>query len=158
MRGQRIPLPFRGQKTPDGTARCGLCGEAVPKGRRSWCGDGCVDRFMIQHQSFARSRVFARDAGVCASCGWDCKEPMIGPMAPPYRSLRGLGIKHEVRDLRANQWFRPWDADHIVPIVEGGPHAIENLRTLCRPCHLAETRALRGRMAEARALLGEVKP
>ena len=39
-----------------------------------------------------------------------------------------------------------WDADHTVPLIEGGAAELSNLRTLCLPCHLAETRALRKRM------------
>lgn len=48
-----------------------------------------------------------------------------------------------------------WEADHIVPVVEGGGASrdvdpLENLRTLCRHCHKAETRALASRRAKAR--------
>ena len=40
-----------------------------------------------------------------------------------------------------------WDADHIIPVVEGGPTTPENLRTLCKPCHKRETRYLAQRRA-----------
>jgi 5-methylcytosine-specific restriction endonuclease McrA len=43
-----------------------------------------------------------------------------------------------------------WEADHVIPLAEGGEHVAGNLRTLCRPCHVAETRALRKRLALAR--------
>jgi 5-methylcytosine-specific restriction protein A len=44
-----------------------------------------------------------------------------------------------------------WDADHIVPVIEGGGECgIDNFRTLCIPCHKAETAALRKRMARRR--------
>ncbi|WP_299427980.1 HNH endonuclease signature motif containing protein [uncultured Meiothermus sp.] len=42
-------------------------------------------------------------------------------------------------------WKKPsdmWEADHILPVVEGGTHAPGNLRTLCQPCHKQMTRAL----------------
>ena len=32
------------------------------------------------------------------------------------------------------------ECDHIVPIADGGEHVPENCRTLCRACHIAETR------------------
>ena len=45
-----------------------------------------------------------------------------------------------------------WDADHIVPLVEGGTNIMENLRTLCLRCHRQETARLRRRLAEREAL------
>jgi len=32
------------------------------------------------------------------------------------------------------------ECDHIVRLSEGGSHDMENLRTLCRDCHIADTR------------------
>jgi 5-methylcytosine-specific restriction enzyme A len=48
-----------------------------------------------------------------------------------------------------------WEADHIVPVVEGGGalrdiDPLANLRTLCRHCHKAETAALAARRAQTR--------
>ena len=40
-----------------------------------------------------------------------------------------------------------WQADHIVPLVEGGGFLLDNLRTLCVPCHSGETAALAARQA-----------
>ena len=40
-----------------------------------------------------------------------------------------------------------WDVDHIIPLVEGGTHTLDNARTLCREkCHKAQTRLLRQRL------------
>lgn len=37
-----------------------------------------------------------------------------------------------------------WDADHIVPVVEGGGECdLSNIRTLCLRCHREVTAALR---------------
>lgn len=33
------------------------------------------------------------------------------------------------------------EIDHIVALTEGGTDDIDNLRTLCRDCHIADTRA-----------------
>lgn len=43
-----------------------------------------------------------------------------------------------------------WEADHIVPVVEGGgqPKTLDAYRTLCWGCHRAETKALRSRLTE----------
>ena len=44
-----------------------------------------------------------------------------------------------------------WDADHIVPVVEGGGECtLENMRTLCVPCHQRVTRELARRRASQR--------
>ena len=44
-----------------------------------------------------------------------------------------------------------WEADHIVPVVEGGGECgLEGLRTLCLRCHRDATRALAKRRAMAR--------
>lgn len=40
-----------------------------------------------------------------------------------------------------------WDADHILPVVEGGGECdIENIRTLCLRCHRGVTMQLRERL------------
>lgn len=44
-----------------------------------------------------------------------------------------------------------WEADHVVPVVEGGGLCgLDNYRTLCLPCHRQETAKLARRRAEAR--------
>jgi 5-methylcytosine-specific restriction endonuclease McrA len=46
-----------------------------------------------------------------------------------------------------------WEADHIVPVVEGGGECdLSNLRTLCLRCHRMATLGLHLRRAEARQL------
>jgi 5-methylcytosine-specific restriction endonuclease McrA len=46
-----------------------------------------------------------------------------------------------------------WDADHIVPVVEGGGECgLENYRTLCVPCHRKVTRDLQRRLTQHRKL------
>ncbi len=44
-----------------------------------------------------------------------------------------------------------WDADHIVPVAEGGGLCgLENYRTLCHPCHKRVTAELAARLAQRR--------
>lgn len=44
-----------------------------------------------------------------------------------------------------------WDADHIVPVAEGGGECdLSNLRTACIPCHKQLTKELAARLAERR--------
>lgn len=41
-----------------------------------------------------------------------------------------------------------WDADHIIPVIEGGGQCgLENYRTLCVPCHKKVTKDLARRLA-----------
>ena len=49
-------------------------------------------------------------------------------------------------------WVRHlWEADHVVPVIEGGGACgLDNLQTLCVPCHRAATRELRARLARSR--------
>lgn len=38
-----------------------------------------------------------------------------------------------------------WECDHVVELRDGGTNDVSNLRALCRPCHMAKTRAARKR-------------
>jgi hypothetical protein len=46
-----------------------------------------------------------------------------------------------------------WEADHIVPVSEGGGQCgLDNYRTLCVPCHKAETARLKREQAIKRSM------
>jgi 5-methylcytosine-specific restriction protein A len=134
---------------PNGRACCRECGAEVPKGRRTFCSDDCVTRWKIRSDpGFIRDQVFRRDRGVCAGCSVDTVA-----LVNSYRSLdwptrrarlRGLGIP-------PHRAWAPWDADHIVPVAEGGGESdLSNFRTLCIPCHRSVTAELRRRLAARR--------
>ena len=95
--------------------------------------------------SYLRDCVFERDRGVCAICGIDThrarRRVMRLPFAERMRALRELQARGVIRRKRKS-W---WEADHILPVVEGGDSNLQNLRTLCIPCHREATRALRER-------------
>lgn len=100
--------------------------------------------------------------GLCRWCG--------GPVAPPRRSwcggkcvaecnaLHPQSLRNAVRRrdngkcalCGAQGQEVEWEADHTTPLCEGGYNVLSNIRTLCCPCHRAETRALSGRRAIAR--------
>ena len=93
---------------------------------------------------YLREQVFLRDQGICAACG-------INTVTALRELRRSRGAK---RAALLEQW-KPgrrrraslWDADHRVPVVEGGGECdLENIRTLCLRCHRAATAALRERM------------
>jgi len=91
---------------------------------------------------YLREQVFARDRGVCAQCGLDTEALRRQKRKLDYRSRRQFEKEWGRRRLL-------WDADHIVPVVEGGGECdLANMRTLCLKCHQGVTRALRTRLRE----------
>jgi 5-methylcytosine-specific restriction enzyme A len=49
-----------------------------------------------------------------------------------------------------------WDADHILPVVEGGGECdLDNIRTLCLRCHRVVTADLRERMRRRKIAMAE---
>jgi 5-methylcytosine-specific restriction endonuclease McrA len=118
----------------NGRGACLVCeGDITDKQRGTFCSKGCSEAFYVKSRpDHARLRVFERDHGICAKCH---KDVFNGTGRKPR--ARGTG------DL--------WQADHIVPVVEGGGECtLDNLRTLCTPCHGEETAALRKRLAAKR--------
>ena len=96
--------------------------------------------------SYLRECVFARDKGVCALCDIDThklrRRIMRLPFTERMRRLRDLqeqGLIHKKR----KSW---WEADHILAVVEGGDSSLDNMRTLCIPCHRGVTTELRLRL------------
>ena len=123
--------------------------------------------------SSARHAVERRDRGICAACGFDTEKarrilwtlrerhdshradaPDIRAAWELLRRAWGLQTKWErANNYTPSGWHLPhfWEADHIVPVVEGGGGCgLDNYRTLCRTCHNAETKALRGRISRRR--------
>lgn len=142
--------------------------------RRTFCSQACVDALLVRTSpSAARERVFQRDRGLCAQCGLDT-EALRKKLAGMRRRNPVLEAVEEARRLSAGferavlvRARRPWiairralwEADHVVPVVEGGGGCgLENLRTLCIPCHHAETRDLARRRAAARREAEQLEP
>ena len=129
-------------KGANGRALCRWCSLEVPRGRFTFCSEFCVDEWKLRTDpGYLRERVFARDRGACAGCGLDC-------MAQWHhiRRLRGAAKLRALADWGVQPRSRQslWDADHIVPVVEGGGECdLENLRTLCLKCHRKVTAELR---------------
>lgn len=135
-----------------------------PSRRTSWCSDACVAEYLAQDPKALREKVKERDRGVCAACGRDAEAlaaRIKAVLAPFWEYSAPWPAKK--RALRLSRWLdrlkltrstcslrHLWEADHVVPVVEGGPNTLGNLRTLCTPCHKAETRTLARRRAKAR--------
>lgn len=130
--------------------------------------------------STARHAVEKRDHGVCAKCGFDAGrlERILERARNRARIGYGMRWSHQEEGSRARAayrlvsllermaaagfkvsiskerdwgtWSHLWEADHIVPVVEGGGGCgLDGYRTLCIRCHKKATRELRARLKAA---------
>jgi 5-methylcytosine-specific restriction endonuclease McrA len=115
------------------------------------------DRSVRHDATSLRQRVFQRDNGVCTLCGVDTA--VLGTALQAewdrVKQARTSRERQERAEFRRRfRWFfrrrSCWDADHIVPVVEGGQSSLENIRTLCVPCHQRITKELAKRRASHR--------
>lgn len=138
-RADREELP----KGENGRCLCRWCSLEVPVGRLTFCSDWCVEEWKLRSDpGYLRQRVFERDKGICAGCGIDC-------VAELYRlkRLRGGARLRATREWAMGGRKTLWDADHIVPVAEGGGECdLSNMRTLCLKCHRVHTDQLRQRL------------
>ena len=133
-------------KGANGRNLCRWCSLEVPQGRLTFCSEWCVEEWRLRTDpGYLREKVLQRDKGICAACALDCEAA--------WRDLKRLRGAARLRNLKA--WGLKslsrkslWDADHVVPVVEGGGECdLENIRTLCLKCHRAATAELRKRRA-----------
>lgn len=132
-------------KGPNGRVLCRWCAIEVPRGRRTFCSADCVHEWKLRTDpGYLREQVFVRDRGVCAKCGVDTEA-----MRKHFRKLDYGARRQFLKEWKIKEsWRRSlWDADHIVPVAEGGGECdLANMRTLCLKCHRAATAELRSRL------------
>jgi 5-methylcytosine-specific restriction protein A len=135
---------------PNGLPLCRWCElEILAKRRRTFCSDYCVHQWRLRTDpGYLRDQVFARDRGICAACHADtvaiyaALKRVKGKARTAGLSLYGMQSIASRRSL--------WDADHILPVAEGGGQCdLDNLRTLCLPCHREVTAQLRLRLRKS---------
>ncbi|HEY4050500.1 MAG TPA: HNH endonuclease [Acidobacteriaceae bacterium] len=137
-------------KGENGRILCRWCALEVPPRRFTFCSDYCVHEWRLRtNPGYLRDQVFLRDKGVCVLCRIDTVKA--------YRALK------RSRDSRRQELLAHWgltrinrrtlwDADHILPVVEGGGECdLENIRTLCLRCHRLSTLELRARLISKRS-------
>jgi hypothetical protein len=94
-----------------------------------------------------------RDGGICILCGIDCD--LLRAWLSHYRRIDWNLFKAASAVLTAAGFdlhlFKLWQADHIVPVSEGGPTTMENGRILCHPCHKRVTKEMHQRRKAARS-------
>jgi 5-methylcytosine-specific restriction enzyme A len=137
---------------PNGLPLCRWCDlEILVRRRRTFCSDYCVDQWRLRTDpGYVRERVFARDRGICAACRADTVA-IHAALKRARGKARAEGLRfYGMKGIGSRRTL--WDADHIVPVVEGGGQCdLDNLRTLCVACHREATAALRERLQRAKA-------
>ena len=143
--------PRRG---PNGLPLCRWCDlEILAKRRRTFCSDFCVHQWRLRSDpGYLRDQVFARDRGRCALCQADTLA-IFAALKRARGIAREEGLRiYGMRSIKSRRSL--WDADHIVPVAEGGGQCdLDNLRTLCLLCHREQTAGLRARLRAARVPL-----
>ncbi len=136
---------------PNGLRLCRWCDlEILARRRRTFCSDYCVHQWRLRTDpGYVRDQVFARDHGICAVCridtlaAYNALKRARGPAR--FAGLRLYGM----RSIATRRSL--WDADHILPVAEGGGQCdLDNLRTLCLLCHREATAQLRARLRRPR--------
>ena len=123
------------ERDQSGAPVCRWCRGPVAPPRRTFCGEACVHEWKIRSSPwYVRREVKKRDKGTCRLCGLN--------VVKAHREW--TRAKPPVTDRAARKRWRAarplWEADHIVPVADGGGECgLDNYRLLCRPCHLRVT-------------------
>lgn len=135
---------------PNGLPLCRWCElEVLAKRRRTFCSDFCVHQWRLRTDpGYLRDQVFARDRGICHLCQADTVAIYAAlKRARGNARIAGLSL-YGMKSITARRSL--WDADHILPVAEGGGQCdLDNLRTLCLPCHREITAELRLRLRKS---------
>lgn len=146
------------QKGPNGRNLCRWCKKECPRKQLTFCpadASGhreCLHQWKIRSDhDYRRAEIFKRDKGVCAMCRRDTVR-WAGEIWAMQADIRA---EYDGRLKLGCRWIKPeqfWEADHIVPVVEGGGGCgLEGYRSLCLPCHRLVTKALMRRLFRAKA-------
>eukprot|EP00980_Cylindrotheca_fusiformis_P029622 scaffold23625_cov137-Cylindrotheca_fusiformis.AAC.7 len=149
---------------------CAWCGGNLPAAstvggvESTYCSRECsqqgrLKRGGVYASTRLREQVFALEGGVCNSCGVDAHAlfTRISALHPAERLNALINASWKLpktpkaleRLLQNPKEGDFWEADHIIPVVEGGGSCdLKNLRTLCVPCHASETERLRWRLRQ----------
>jgi HNH endonuclease len=144
---------------------CAWCSSDLTRAQRIakavYCSQECAEAGRLRRGGWAstaiRSAMFALEAGVCKKCNINAHAF--------YEQIMALEPAERLNRYQSAKWRMPasnrayqamlndpkegdfWQVDHKVAVVEGGGNCgLENLRTLCVPCHREETEKLRVRL------------
>ncbi len=139
-----LPLP---PFTDVARGTCRWCGKGIQRvdgtqnRRRRWH-PACLTVYLDQDIRRLRHQVFARDRGTCAACGANTqvlearmRREAVGQRG--HRAYTETGLFLRLEGYLINKSL--WECDHIIPSTDGGADALDNLQTLCQPCHREKT-------------------
>lgn len=129
----------------------------------TYCSQECAEEGRLRRGGMyastrVRAQVFSLENGICQKCGIDANALYIKIHAleePPERLNALMSANWRLPKTQKalhNLLHNPkeadfWQADHILPVAQGGGDAsLDNYRTLCTPCHLIETERLTNRL------------
>ena len=138
-------LPWQGKKSEKEKDRQSTANK--------FCSHECWEQYNTRVGNDIRRKILELEGGVCQICQLDTRSL--------YRSVSALEDVNDRRTLLMSTCFKKvtparmtkmlhhptfgqfWQADHIVPVCEGGGECdLTNLRTLCTMCHEKETSGL----------------
>ena len=145
---------------------CAWCGTTLSRESRlaeaTYCSQECAEEGRLRRGGYLastkiRDAVFTLERGNCTLCNLDCHTlyQQVRALEPPSRLNKLLSagwklpassraVENLLQDPKEGDF---WQVDHIRAVSEGGGGCgLENLRTLCVPCHQSETEKLRGRL------------
>ena len=128
-------------KNSEGLTCCRWCGKGVKPPRRTMCSPECAREIRIRTcHKFMKQEVYKRDKGICAICKVDTTTIARNALKLNLEDRELYLINFDI-PMSRKIWKRKfggglWDADHILPVSKGGGCCgLDNLRTLCIPCH-----------------------
>ena len=115
-----------------------------------FCSERCAAAYTCAETgAAARRHLFERELGVCQLCGFDAHQLFQRIAALPTEQDRLqvlMGSPYSTLSARMKRMLTApkegdfWEADHIIPVAEGGGEtSLDNFQTLCVPCHTRKT-------------------
>jgi len=134
-----------------------LCSNGATYCSQSCVEEGRVRRGGIYSSTKIRAQLFALEHGICTKCNIDahalfCKMKALAPAERLNALLNAKWKLPQTRQSTDRLLNDPkesdfWQADHELAVAEGGGSTgLDNLRTLCTPCHGGETEKLFARL------------
>jgi 5-methylcytosine-specific restriction protein A len=121
----------------------------LPKGSCRWCGEPIVfvDDVPYRYKRRERHRGDEWEVGDGRNCRREHNRTFA---ATPRDLIMHRGDPCCVDCGEAEVWVQPeegegywlpgdWEADHVIPVEDGGPHTPTNICRRCVPCHRAKT-------------------